>query len=349
MSILSALYEHRRKYVGPLAPHVEEAIAILEKAHPAIRTRLAAALITRQRTAWPFSLAGKLTDEENDYFAGRKPMCPAYPKASSYFQANIALGATPAELLPKLTAKEAHEAITMGCTNPIDYVMKKGSGYSYSVRKDGAVNVFETITQPRSLAVARWIAACWRDPLRKEALIRERCERGPHGNEIRGAFIKRIDELLESDIVNGNKTSVTLVFETAMERGLRIRAERAKTNHTPLREPPKWWKPTKYARILLTPAELEQEGREMDHCVGTYTELVADGTSVIIALRVPSNTGLIDRSTAELSGDCMEILQHRGPLNDNPTPLCEKALHAYWFRIWKPRAPNPDKDVTAVT
>jgi hypothetical protein len=96
------------------------------------------------------------------------------------------------------------------------------------------------------------------------------------------------------------------------------------------------------ARSLTSAIELDIEGVEMDHCVGTYVEACAAGTTHIISLRGTdcefgkNGFEIIEyRSTAELkivdSGlgywD-LQVEQHVGHRNSPPPKRCIRALAA---------------------
>ena len=84
---------------------------------------------------------------------------------------------------------------------------------------------------------------------------------------------------------------------------------------------------------LNTPNQLENEGKEMHHCVGGYASSVESGHSRIIRLTGPQP---LDRSTAELDGSTLiqpntnqpvRVVQHRAHSNGNPSVSATSALH----------------------
>ncbi len=78
-------------------------------------------------------------------------------------------------------------------------------------------------------------------------------------------------------------------------------------------------------RELLTRFDLEQETKEMDHCVGThgYDRLVESGSSRILSLEV-----LGERSTIEIRREYFhrdfQVVQHKGKSNCRPSKLSQK-------------------------
>ena len=73
-------------------------------------------------------------------------------------------------------------------------------------------------------------------------------------------------------------------------------------------------------RELLTQFDLEQESRELEHCVGThgYDRLIETGQSRILSLEVKG-----ERSTVEIRKEYykadFEVIQHKGKSNSNPS------------------------------
>ena len=88
-------------------------------------------------------------------------------------------------------------------------------------------------------------------------------------------------------------------------------------------------------RFLSSQAELAHEGDQMDNCVGDYSDACAAGRCAIMSIGhwgddkvwIPSSTVEIGRndSTGEL-----QIRQHQGPGNGDPTPG-DAELLAEWF------------------
>ncbi len=258
------------------------------------------------------------------------PILTAYPNAPARLAARVAMGEKPVDLYPGLTAKEAHEALLAGISNPITYLMRSASLLLVDlcvVRHAAAV---------RDITVARWILACLRDPARREALVREQRVRGPHGEIAHGVFINRIDEILPEDLPRGAATGVQPAFLSAARRAWESWQKEAATQNRPLRDPPAWWLPIRCARLLMTAADLAQEGREMDHCAAGYASYVRSGRSVMVAIAVPlKGASALARSTVELDARTARVLQHQGPKNSVPPEICERALRVC-LRRWGP-------------
>jgi hypothetical protein len=99
--------------------------------------------------------------------------------------------------------------------------------------------------------------------------------------------------------------------------------------------PPKWWKPVKYAKLLNTPAKLVQEGRDMNHCVGTYANEVRHGHSTIVSFNLNGQ-----RATVELSRDGTRVKQCYGAGNKQAPAICQRALDVLQRKHWRTIGPN---------
>jgi hypothetical protein len=233
------------------------------------------------------------------------------------YAARLLLGERPADLAPGLTAAEAAAWLREAPLDaPADWLLATAAPDMPVTRK--AISC---------VRVARWLLACWRDPPRREALIRERAERVA-GELVRGRYIDRADELRRADL----RPSVAETFRRAgariaklMERSMRSRGE-------PLIAPPRWWRPARCARILLSAADLAAEGRALQHCVASYAPAVRSGRSVIVGLCV-----LGARSTAELDRRTANVRQHKGAGNAAPPALNQRALEVL-VRRWRAAA-----------
>lgn len=237
------------------------------------------------------------------------PLTSAYPNAPYSYQARIILGESPAKATG-LTASEAHRYLS-------DPISHKWTPAQWLV----AEHKYDCL--PRDVAVARWVIAAMADPPRRKALLRERVERGPGGATIRGAYWTRIDELTAKDL----RPSIDSTFRAAAERLWKATERLLARDHEPLCAVPMWWRTYHRARLLTRASELIIEGREMGHCVGQYALCVKQGLSVIVAMNVSGY-----RSTVEFShkGD---LLLHKGPHNEKPHALCERALRVLISRI----------------
>jgi hypothetical protein len=244
------------------------------------------------------------------------PLCPAYPRAIPAHAARLALGEPPVRILRGLTPREAHEALSAGFADPIAWIL----------RGDVAVHGV------RSVAVARWIAACWADPKRRAALETERTERVA-GVDVRGRLVDRVDEITPADLERGPATGVQPAFAAAAARLYSEWEESAKDDERPLNTAPRWWKSVRCAHVLLTRKALCAEGKAMAHCVGTYAPYVQSGRSVIVSIVIRVREDLY-RSTVELdrSGP-PTVRQHKGIANAAAPPVCVRALDVL-LRRW---------------
>jgi hypothetical protein len=284
---------------------------LLSRAPTQVRGKLAAALVALHPEL------GMLEMPATD------PIAAAYPRAPARFQARVALGEAPAALLPGLSAREAHEALSLGYHDAVSYLLRDSP---YVCKSSGV----------RDVAVARWILACLGDPPRRQALLRESFERGPHGEMIHGVLASRVDEITSEDLPRGVATGVAVAFRSAAGRAWENWQREAETQHELLATAPTWWRPIRCARLLQSAAELVAEGREMGHCVASYAPYVRQGRSVVVSIAVPECKNLFVgtlRSTVEIDRHCGLVMQHKGPVNDVPHELCAAALRVC-LRRW---------------
>lgn len=226
--------------------------------------------------------------------------------------ARIVLGESPAQISGGLTRKEAHLWLTEApYLDPQDWLVRH---YCPGRR----IHV-------HSVHVARWLVGALNDPPRARALLRHRAEIGPHGEEIRGCWLDRVDELRDKDLCK----SVDETFRRAGERMYKHFLRIMKNKDERLAAAPHWWRAAPCARILLTGAQLVSEGYVMDHCVAQYAGYVKSGQSVIVAINV-----LGQRSTVELDPETADVRQHRGRGNEVAPELCRRAL-AVLRRRWR--------------
>jgi len=120
---------------------------------------------------------------------------------------------------------------------------------------------------------------------------------------------------------------VDAAFERAAARAGAKWLDQARSDHRVLQSLPRGWRLYRCMRHLCTPAMLVREGESMSHCVGSYASAVEGGQSVILALNVTGH-----RSTAEITPSG-RVLQHRGPHNSDPHPLCQRVLERFLRRI----------------
>jgi len=289
---------------GKLPKDVAKATAALEAAPESRKVLIAAAMYI----VWP-ALNNRPNYPVKEVLAFSQLM--PFPHATPEINARVILGESPAQIFKGLTAKEAHQAIADGAVNASDWLM----------RHVGDASDFCDLP----VAVARWLLACIKDKSRLAALEKSQVHRGPQGEEIAGRLLDRVDEIKTVDLVEGEKTGVRVAFERAAARAYKRWEKEAATQHEPLAPLPKWLTPVRCARPLMSAAELATEGRAMKHCVGTYSVYVKRQTSVIVSIAVKTPMGL-HRSTAEIDRQTRAIKQHKGPGNETPHPLCQKAL-----------------------
>lgn len=259
---------------------------------------------------------------------GFGPLCEAYPNAPLDMAARIVLGESPAKVTG-LTAKEAHEYLQSHYHRRPEHWLLRNE------------NHLSATCSPNSVSVARWLLARWADPAQRAALTKMRTERGPHGEEVSGTFLSRLDEVTDKDL----RPSVRATFEAAaarLQKALERDIARAK-NQDPLAPVPRWYRPVRCATLLDRPALLLAEGKEMRHCVAVYVPYVRAQKSVVVALRVPERQAdgrvVVHRSTVEIDRATIAVRQHKGAGNTAPPALCERAL-AVCVRRWQRQGPS---------
>lgn len=239
-------------------------------------------------------------------------LAPSYPNVSEEQAARLARGETPVELAHgQLTKKEAHLWLLGGGGDPLEWLCQRLPAGSPPVR---------------SFAVARWLIAVHRRGA-WGALTRERVIHGPAGQRITVRYLDRVDEIQDADLVRGPATGVDAAFARAAARFGEEWLAQARGDHRVLQTLPHGWRLYRCMRHLCTPAQLVREGEQMSHCVGSYSSAVEGGQSVILAINVTGH-----RSTVELTPSG-RVLQHRGPYNSDPHPLCQRVLERFLRRI----------------
>ncbi len=239
-----------------------------------------------------------------------------YPKVDELIAARLILGERPVDLAPGLTRREAHEWLRDGAPSVCQWYVQR-----HALRLPNGLRLLGSDVV--DLRVAMWLVARWHCAEQRAALERPRRE-VVAGQAIEGRYLDRVDELRPSDLVD----SVDGTFRRAAERLTRQLERALESRGEPLRAAPRWWRPVRCARLLLSGSDLVREGRALRHCVGTYAEAVRSGHSVIVGLCV-----LGQRSTVELDPRTLEVRQHRGLGNGAPPELCVLAL-AVCRRRW---------------
>lgn len=241
---------------------------------------------------------------------------PGYPHVGESAAAKLCTGVTPVQLSGgELTRAEAHEWLSTfaapieggGLTHPLGYLMQKYADelpdFSF-----------------RSVAQLRWVLAVRRRGAWEE-VTRERVERHPHEGEYRYRILDHLDEIQDEDLVEGPRTSVRRAFERAAQRRSAEAMAQMARMHQPVAPAPEAYISGLFARWLLSPAELEQEGREMRHCVAGYVTSVAKQQVAILAINVFGA-----RSTVEVRLSDLAILQHRSVGNADAPLACQRVL-----------------------
>lgn len=292
---------------------LQDRIAVIESAPTERRNVIAAS----------FSMldAGQATARRGDagghrIIALNRLLRDSYHDAPTDLLARLTLGESPVMLSgskgSRLSRREAHSWMS----DP-DHL----EAAEWLLRKSNMA----TTSRTHDVAVARWFISAMSDPMRKAALIRNHDEVGPHGEVISGSYCDHINQLCRIDL----RRSVEDSFRNAMARMWR-NGQRVALNHPePLREAPAWWCDIPCSQLLLSAADLANEGRELHHCVGGYAQDVSSGKLLIVSLRVPERTSsgiMIRRSTVSFDATTLQVLQHRGSSNEQADPICQRAL-----------------------
>jgi len=306
--------------LAPESKKLREHAALLERVPESRRELVAAAIavLTPQYTS-VFGGGGFIVD------VARALEGAPYPSAPEAIRARVVLGESPSEISRGLTRAEAHRWLT-------EWPSLSPALWLLSDYEDlAAVGILDA---PHDVACARWLIAVFSDPPRRSAMLREREERVA-GQVVRGRYADRTDELRASDL----RPSVEDTYRAAAQRvsaeHLRL-LERASKGER-LAPVPRWWRPMRCARLLDTVGLLRLEGREMEHCVGSYAAAVHKQESVIVALDVCGH-----RSTAELSRDGKTCRQHKAKGNRAPNVLCTRALWVLMSRCTDGAGSGPE-------
>ena len=324
-----------------LIARLREAAATLEKVPEAKREKVAMALRVMEPRLVVLPDVGFVKHYDFARWGqyDKEPLSEAYPKAPLEIQARLVLGEKTTAVTGGLTAKEAHEYLSdpppMGSrSNPASWLLARAE-LSYpdeQTRTHTGVNIKQLRLRIDSVPLARWLIDRWKDAAQRDVLIKERVERGPHGEEVRGRFIDRVDELKDADL----RPSVRDTFMAAGQRMATELEKELKKAHKqePLAPTPHWWRSVRCATLLDRPKLIAAEGAEMKHCVANYVPYVRQQRSVLVSLRVRDKLGMLHRSTVEINRQTLEVFQHRGIGNKNPHPLNERALEVC-LRRWR--------------
>ena len=324
-----------------LIARLREAAATLEKVPEAKREKVAMALRVMEPRLVVLPDVGFVKHYDFARWGqyDKEPLSEAYPKAPLEIQARLVLGEKTTAVTGGLTAKEAHEYLSdpppMGSrSNPASWLLARAE-LSYpdeQTRTHTGVNIKQLRLRIDSVPLARWLIDRWKDAAQRDALIKERVERGPHGEEVRGRFIDRVDELKDADL----RPSVRDTFMAAGQRMATELEKELKKAHKqePLAPTPHWWRSVRCATLLDRPKLIAAEGAEMKHCVANYVPYVRQQRSVLVSLRVRDKLGMLHRSTVEINRQTLEVFQHRGIDNKEPHELNKRAL-TVMLRRWQ--------------
>lgn len=232
-----------------------------------------------------------------DFAAAVVRSAPQYPHARLTQLARLVLGESPVQLSDhQLTRREAHQwlAARPDDTEPAEWYLQHH-------------NIAE-ISHCRTIAVARWIVRCSKDPHKWRSMLKLRRQ---------GCYIYRVDELSDVDLCPGVHETFRRATRrlAASNRALQFAAD------APLYEPPSWWSEIEGIRLLRTIDDLRAEGHAMKHCVADYAPIAAIGSTVLLSVEADGQ-----RSTAELRMSSGEVVQHLGWRNQPPPKACIKRL-----------------------
>lgn len=263
-----------------------------------------------------------LAELAGEGFSSVAYLAPSFPLVSLTVARRLARGESPMAIYDTrgLTPKLAHKAMLAGVPR------ERLAELWLAAVPEVAALPWGLCDRLRSLWVAQWVIEVVRSG-RWEAMERQR-HQYVGGQRLDFRFLDILDEVQEDDIVT-LKDGVNTVFGRASQRNGEEFYRRNKEDHRVLQPSLPSWTRTlpRFARVLNTPAQLAGEGREMQHCVGTYVQAVESGQSIIVALR--DSTG---RSTVEFSADGRVVRQHFTVLNAEPP-----ARHARWLALWRAR------------
>lgn len=233
-------------------------------------------------------------------------VCPAYPTIKRGLANRIVRGESPAIASDgKLTGKEAHCWLMAG-GGDIEVWLATHLG----------------VPRHRDVKVIRWLAAV-RASGRWATMEKVRTtfiggERRPY------TALDVLDEIQDIDILTG-KDAVGDVLDRASARRSEEYAQQHEGDFTVLASLPGWCATLpRWVRPLRTPAALVKEGREMHHCAGTYSQVVASQKGVVLSFITRGR-----RSTIEMSYDGTSCRQIKAYGNG-----VAPRLHQRWVDAW---------------
>ncbi len=102
--------------------------------------------------------------------------------------------------------------------------------------------------------------------------------------------------------------------------------------------------------VLHTGAQLREEGRWMDHCVGSYAKEVSDGKSIIVSIRRGNlRVATMELVAREQSAGTYNVVQIHGPSNSRPSALVRRLAGDWLIKNARGRVvANPEFDAFPV-
>lgn len=220
-------------------------------------------------------------------------------KSSDMLKLKIALarGKSVSNLLPMLTAKEAHEFLysTEWHDDPAN-LRNPDDPYGFLVRKLDLLEFRRARLRPGHFKVLRWLRHLL-DTGKRESLNKDRRFVDAYNLPYSSYYYARLDEVRDEDIVNVSD-GLSTVFARVDDRHRRDVNLTDEDLDNPLctmpdlgNYLPEGWK------FLTTRRELIGEGKRLKHCVAGYHKSVSEGNCFILS--ICDDDGM---STAELMG-----------------------------------------------
>jgi hypothetical protein len=243
-------------------------------------------------------------------------LAPAFPFASWERARQVVFGRSPQEIarLEDPSSDLSRAEAVAWIEHPMAKMSPSRALFFELLREEGPARdlLFSRLSfeDLRSVRVCRWLISAAKDSKRREALRASEA-------------LRHVDALLPEDIV-AYSDGAQAVWDRAL-----LRVARGEVGD--LCVLPEWARTLPAGvRCLISSVELTQEGQEMSHCVGMYSNQVRSGSCRILSIR-SSRGGREERSTVEISQDGRSILQHRGRANSLP-PHRHRQLMTAWLR-----------------
>jgi hypothetical protein len=194
----------------------------------------------------------------------------------------------------------------------------RGLGYTESHAIDTALNRGHPLVREWALNKIDW-------------LLKKHEVHGPAGRVYEFMPISRIDEVRVEDLGGSADAKPERVFERMGERiKLEIEAENAKGFGFP-----EWKHPLHPEMIYLgNSVALQQEGKIMHHCCGSYSRKCEQGETFIFHIGPPAPMG--STVEAKMLDNKLKIFQHYGPRNSTPDETDKKVV-LEWVKMCRPK------------